>query len=59
MFQMERIPQELINQSEEFDWEGISFPTKVNEIDKFEKKNEASVNVYYWGRNSTFENYYK
>ena len=27
---VERITSELIDQSEEFNWEGISFPTKVN-----------------------------
>ena len=45
---MERIPQKLIDQSEEFIWEGISFPTKLNEIDKFEKNNDVSINVYYY-----------
>ena len=44
----ERITQALIEQTKEFDWEGISFPTKLNEIEKFEKRNDVSINVYYW-----------
>ena len=44
----ERITRNLVEQSKEFDWGGISFPTMVDEIWKFEKRNHVSVNVYYW-----------
>ena len=44
----ERITQALVEQTKELDWEEILFPTKLNEIEKFERRNDVSVNVYYW-----------
>ena len=38
----------LMNKVEEFNWSGISFPTKLNEIGNFERRNNISVNVYGW-----------
>ena len=35
----------LREQSEKYNWEGISFPTPTSEIQKFEKNNSVSINV--------------
>ena len=43
----ERVNADLIEQSEEFNW-NVSFPTNVDEIWKFEKANNVSINVYCW-----------
>ena len=44
----ERVNSDLIEQSKEFNCSCVSFPTKVDEIWKFEKINDVSVNVYCW-----------
>ena len=42
----ERIDKKLIMKSNELNWDGISFPTALKEIDKFERNNPSiSVNV--------------
>ena len=41
----ERITKTLIEQSEQYDWSGISFPTPTDEIARFEKNNNISINV--------------
>ena len=43
-----RITSDLRKETEEFVWSGLSFPTQVDEIVKFKKKNNVSVNVYCW-----------
>ena len=43
----ERITKELKKQSEKFDWSGLKFPVKLNQIAIFEKNNPTiSVNVF-------------
>ena len=41
----ERITPVLRKQCEEFNWDGISFPIKWRDIDKFERNNDISINV--------------
>ena len=42
----ERITKELRKQAEEFNWDGITFPTKVKDIPIWEKNNDKFVNVF-------------
>ena len=43
----ERIDKDLIEKSKEFHWEGIEFPVKLDQIEKFEKNNaDISVSVF-------------
>ncbi|CAB3991572.1 Hypothetical predicted protein, partial [Paramuricea clavata] len=42
----ERITRILRKQAEKLDWEGIEFPTPLNNIKKFEKNNNIRVNVF-------------
>ncbi|CAB4006917.1 Hypothetical predicted protein, partial [Paramuricea clavata] len=42
----ERISKELKKQSRKIDWEGIEFPTPLNNIRKFENNNSIGVNVF-------------
>ena len=43
----ERIDKDLIEKSKEFHWEGIEFPVKIDQIEKFEKNNaDISVSVF-------------
>jgi hypothetical protein len=42
----ERITRILKEQAEELDWEGIEFPTPLNNIRKFEKNNNIGVSVF-------------
>ena len=43
----ERVTKELKDQSEKFDWSGLKFPMKLNQIAIFEKNNpEISINVF-------------
>ena len=43
----ERVTKELQKQAEELNWNGITFPVTLNEIDKFERNNtDLSVNVF-------------
>ncbi len=41
-----RITKELRKQAEEFNWDGITFPTKVKDIPIWEKNNDKFVNVF-------------
>ena len=47
----ERITNDLRKQSEKLNWEGIVWPMKLKDINKFEKMNNISVNVF--GLNGT------
>ena len=43
----ERISKELRKQSEELNWEGIEFPTPIDDIKKFKKNNNnIGINVF-------------
>ena len=45
----ERVTRNLRTQSEELNWEGIEFPVRFKQIDKFETNNpDISVNVFYY-----------
>ncbi len=41
-----RITKELRKQAEEFNWDGITFPTKVKDIPIWEKNNDKFVSVF-------------
>ena len=41
----DRITKILIQQSNQYNWDGISFPTPITEIARFEKNNNISINV--------------
>ena len=41
----ERVTNELIEQSKTLNWKGISFPTDMSGIDRFEKNNKVSINI--------------
>ncbi len=45
----ERITKELKKQAEEYDWSGITFPTKVKDIHIWEKNNKNKVNINVFG----------
>ena len=38
----------LRRQVEQYNWDGISFPTPLDQIETFEKKNNVLVNVFRW-----------
>ena len=42
----ERVTKELCEQAKKYNWEGITFPTKVKDISVWEKNNGISVNVF-------------
>ena len=43
----ERIDTKLIKASEELNWDGITFPVDLKQIDRFEKQNDSlSINVF-------------
>ncbi len=42
----QRITKELREQAEKYNWEGITFPTKVKDIPIWEKNNNIHINVY-------------
>ena len=42
----ERLNSEMRANSEKLNWEGIDFPTPLNQIARFEKQNKYSINVY-------------
>ncbi len=42
----ERITKELKDQAEEYDWSGITFPVKLEDIKIWEKNNDKFVNVF-------------
>ena len=41
----ERVIKTLIQQSGQYNWDGISFPTPTGEIERFEKNNSMFINV--------------
>ena len=48
----ERITKKLKTQAEKYNWNGIEFPMKLEDIPKFEKNNNVNVNVFgYDGKN--------
>ena len=60
----ERVTKVLRDQSKQYNWEGISFPTPLKEIERFEKNNGMSINVVsdeggrvypLWKSRNTFE----
>ena len=44
----ERLNDEMRRNSEKLDWKGIDFPTPLKQIERFEKQNSYSINVYGW-----------
>ncbi|XP_048582217.1 uncharacterized protein LOC125561810 [Nematostella vectensis] len=42
----QRLNKQMIENSEKFDWSGIEFPVSLKQIDKFEKQNPYTVNVF-------------
>ena len=42
----ERITKKLSEQAEKYEWEGITFPTKVKNICVWERNNDVGVNVF-------------
>ena len=44
----QRIDNELVNNATKLNWEGIDFPTPLDQIYRFEKQNLFSINVYGW-----------
>ena len=42
----ERVTEDLRKQSEKYNWEGITFPTKVKDIHIWEQNNGINVNVF-------------
>ena len=45
---------DLIEKSKSFDWDGISFPVEWRDIDRFEKRNDISVNVLGWFKGKVY-----
>ena len=41
----DRVTKILVEQSKKYNWDGISFPTPLSEIVRFEKNNSVSINV--------------
>ncbi len=48
----ERISNELRKQSEKYDWSGITFPTKVEDIPIWENKNNINIHVFGYDEDS-------
>ena len=44
----QRLNREMRENSEKLNWEGIDFPTPLNQITRFEKQNPYSINVFGW-----------
>ena len=42
----QRLNSEMMENSGKLNWKGIDFPTPLNQIDRFEKQNPYSINVY-------------
>ena len=42
------ITEDLRRQTEQYNWNGISFPTPLSQIETFEKSNNVLVNVFRW-----------
>ncbi len=47
-----RITEELREQAEKYNWDGIEFPVKVKEIHIWEKSNNKFINVYGYDEDS-------
>ena len=52
----ERIDKELIEKSKELNWDGMEFPVKIDQIEKFEKNN-ADISVFVCGLDENEEPY--
>ena len=50
----QRLNKEMRANSEKLNWEGIDFPTPLNQISLFEKQNPYSINVYGWTGTSVY-----
>ena len=44
----QRIGREMKKNAEKLNWEGIDFPTPLDQTSRFEKQNPYSINVYGW-----------
>ncbi len=42
----ERVTKELCEQSKKYNWEGITFPTKVKDIHIWETNNDTNINLF-------------
>ena len=42
------ITKDFRQQTEQYNWDGISFPTPLDQIETFEKNNDVLVNVFRW-----------
>ena len=42
----QRLNKEMINNSQNFNWDGIDFPVSIKQIDKFERQNNYAINVF-------------
>ena len=45
-----RVTKILVEQSKKYNWDGISFPTPIDQIETFEKNNNILVNVFSFDR---------
>ena len=50
----ERMTSKLRRNAALFDWNGIDFPTPLQQISRFEKQNPYSINVYGWTGTSVY-----
>ena len=50
----ERLNDEMRANSEKLNWEGIDFPTPLDQITKFEKQNPYSINVYGYAKSIVY-----
>ena len=42
----DRVSDRVKEEALKYDWSGITFPTPLNQLDRFEKQNEVAVSVY-------------
>ena len=42
----QRLNEKMREDSEKFNWKGIDFPSSLHQINKFERQNPYSVNVF-------------
>jgi hypothetical protein len=42
----ERVSQRVKEAAEKYNWKGITFPTSLNQMNKFERQNDVAVSVY-------------
>ena len=50
----QRLSAEMRNNAALLNWEGIDFPTPLQQISRFEKQNPYSINVYGWTGTSVY-----